>query len=99
MQQYNETDSPPRLHTVAQFSQRFPAWTPAAIRALIYAAEDRVASGGRVIKGTGLADAGVIVRVGRRVLIDEQAFFRWIAEQQRTVRRAARPATPQRDAA
>jgi len=104
--QHNEVASPPRFHTVKGFAEKFNVWTPAALRALIYAAEDRVASGGRVIKGNGLSEAGALLRLGRRVLIDEAAFFQWLAAQQRlaaqarTVRRgAARPATPQPDAA
>lgn len=75
------TAAQPQLQTVRQFSSQFP-WTEPALRGLIYAAEDRVASGGRVIKGNGLFEAGAIVRVGRRVLIDVQAFFLWVRGQQ-----------------
>lgn len=74
---------PRDLFTVSQFSERRPAWTQAALRALILNADGRVNSRGERIHGNGLAEAGAIVRVGRRVLIDEAAFFRWIAEQQR----------------
>lgn len=83
--------APRELRTLKQFAERYPAWTEASQRALVYASEDRVASGGRVIKGNGLAEAGAIVRVGRRVLIDERAFFRWIAAQQKH-RRGAKAA-------
>ncbi|MBK9130603.1 MAG: hypothetical protein IPM20_03025 [Gammaproteobacteria bacterium] len=31
----------------------------------------------------GLARSGAIVRIGRRVLIDEELFLRWIDEQQK----------------
>ena len=76
-------DSAPRdLFTVEQFSKRYPAWSQASLRNLILNSQDRLNSRGKRIPGNGLAEAGAIVRVGRRVLIDEQAFFRWIAEQQ-----------------
>ena len=66
-------DSVPRdLFTVAQFSERRQAWSQASLRNLILNAEHN-----------GLAEAGAIVRCGRRVLLDEEAFFRWLAAQQR----------------
>lgn len=77
-------DSVPRdLFTVAQFSERRPAWTQSALRNLILSSADRRNSRGECIPGNGLAEGGAIVRVGRRVLIDEQAFFKWIADQQK----------------
>lgn len=83
MAETEKVDSAPRdLFTISQYSARRPAWTPASLRNLILNSADRVSSRGR-IPGNGLAEAGAIVRVGRRVLIDEQAFFRWIAEQQK----------------
>jgi len=88
MQGIAAVESVPRdLFSVAQFSERRPAWTQAALRNFILNSEDRINSRGERIPGNGLAEAGAIVRVGRRVLIDEGAFFRWIAEQQK--RRAA----------
>ncbi len=75
----------PRLHTVAQFADRFNAWSQPSIRNLILNSADRISSRGERVSGNGLASSGAIVRVGRRVLIDEQAFFRWIAAQQRSV--------------
>ena len=69
------------LLTVPQFAEKNRAWTQAAIRALILNADDRQNSRGERIQGNGLSPA--IVRVGRKVLIDEQAFFVWIVEQQK----------------
>ena len=84
------TESNPRdLFTVEQFSERRPAWTQAALRNLILNAADRQNSRGERIAGNGLAEAGAIVRIGRRVLLDEAAFFRWIAEQQKNGKRVA----------
>jgi hypothetical protein len=85
----NDTAFPRDLYSVAQFSDRRPAWTQAALRNYILNANDRMNSRGERIPGNGLAEAGAIVRVGRKVLIDEQAFFRWIADQQKTRKAAA----------
>lgn len=90
MQQTEET-TPRDLRTVEQFADRWSAWTQPALRNLILNAAPRLSSRGDTIPGNGLEEAGAIVRVGRRVLIDEQAFFRWIADQQKRAR-----ATPQR---
>ncbi|MGQ0650798.1 MAG: hypothetical protein ACT4P4_00810 [Betaproteobacteria bacterium] len=84
---HSKENASPTLRTVAQFAERHPAWTQAGLRNLIYAAEDRVSSRGARIPGNGLAAAGAIVRVGRRVLINEEKFFGWIAEQQRAAQR------------
>jgi len=37
----------------------------------------------------GLADAGAIVRIGRRIYIDEDGFNRWLDEQNNQTRAAA----------
>jgi hypothetical protein len=69
------------LLTVPQFAEKYPAWSQAALRALILNADDRLNSRGERIAGNGLAPA--VLRVGRRVLLDEQQFFVWIVEQQK----------------
>lgn len=74
--------TPRDLSTVRQFAQRFPAWTEPGIRNLLLYAADRINSRGERIPGNGLAEIGAIVRVGRRVLISEDLFFRWVANQQ-----------------
>lgn len=90
MQETAAANSAPRtLRTVNQFAAAWDAWTPPALRNLILNAADRVNSRGERIPGNGLAEAGAIVRIGRRVLIDELSFFRWIAEQQKNGKRAA----------
>jgi hypothetical protein len=89
MAETENVDSAPRdLFTVEQFSARRPAWTKPALRNLILNAEDRFSARGAQVAGNRLAEFGAVVRVGRRVLIDEQAFFRWIAEQQKQRRDA-----------
>lgn len=60
--------------TVRQFAENHKAFTQAGIRALIFNE-----------KANGLADSGAIVRVGRKVLIDEVKFFCWVESQARAV--------------
>lgn len=67
------------LLTVRQFSDKHPAFTQGAIRNLIFLAESRKTSRG-TIQGNGLNIA--LVRIGRKLLIDEEKFFQWIDEQQ-----------------
>ncbi len=84
MQQTSAIDETPRdLFQIDQFAARRAAWTQPALRNLILNSADRLNSRGERILGNGLAEAGAIVRVGRRVLIDENAFFRWLAAQQK----------------
>lgn len=67
-------------HTTKQFSSKYPAFTEAALRNLIFKAERRQSTSGE-IPGNGLADAGAVVRIGRKVLIDEEKFFEWVRHQ------------------
>ncbi len=64
--------------TISQFSDRNPAFTPAALRNLIFKATPRKSSLGD-IPGNGLSEAGAIIRLGRRVLLDEAKFLAWVA--------------------
>lgn len=50
--------------TVNQFSAKYPAFTQGGLRWMIFNEETN-----------GLAEEGVIVRCGRRVLINEDRFF------------------------
>ena len=72
---------PPRpvYLTVEQFSERNPAFTSPALRNLIFKADTRHTSRG-AIHGNGLAEAGAIIRLGRRVLLDEAKFLGWVAQ-------------------
>ena len=70
------TDSlEPTLSTVRQFAARHPAFTEGALRWLVFQASnpDAARDPARV-----RAFRSVIVRLGRRVLIDERAFFAWL---------------------
>lgn len=61
--------------TINQFAQRHPSFTPGALRNLIWRSQARHSSLG-IIAGNGLASA--IVRIGRRVYLDEARFFQWL---------------------
>lgn len=65
-----------RLGTIAQTARAYPAFSQAALRDLVFKAEDRKNSRGERIKGNGLAPA--VLRIGRKVLIDFDAFESWI---------------------
>ncbi|WNV04976.1 hypothetical protein RP726_00845 [Candidatus Methylospira mobilis] len=54
-----------KLSTVRQFSEKNPAFTQAAIRNYVFNA-----------KTNGFDTC--IIRIGRKILIDEAAFFQWI---------------------
>jgi hypothetical protein len=78
---YPELAHRPVYLTVEQFSQRNPAFTPAALRNLIFKADERHSTKG-IIPGNGLIEAGAVVRLGRKVLIVETRFFDWVESQQ-----------------
>lgn len=56
--------------TVNQFISKQPAFTKGGLRALIFNEHKN-----------GLANSGAIVRIGRKVLIDEAKFFAWVESQ------------------
>lgn len=67
-----------RVATVAQVSAIYPAFSQLALRDLIFKAADRFNSRGDRIPGNGLAEAGAIIRIGRKVLIDLDSFEAWL---------------------
>jgi hypothetical protein len=58
------------LSTVKQFPAKYPAFTTGGLRSLIFNENSN-----------GLANSGGIVRIGRKVLIDEDKFFAWVVAQ------------------
>jgi len=66
--------SMPVLSTVNQFTAKQPAFTTGGLRALIFNENTN-----------GLAKSGAIVRIGRKVLIDETRFFAWVESQNKAV--------------
>lgn len=73
---------PPPIFPVEQFAERNPAFTAAALRNLIFKAEPRQSTRGE-IPGNGLIECGAVIRVGRKVLLDETRFFEWVRRQNR----------------
>ena len=71
----------PTLYTVEQFAAAQPAFTPAALRNLIFKAEPRYSSKGK-IAGNGLIECGAVIRIGRKVLISAPRFIEWVSNQQ-----------------
>lgn len=74
------------LLTVRQLHDKYPAWSEAALRALILNAGDRTNSRGNKIVGNGLDVA--IIRCGRKLLLDEKSFIEWVAAQSKRARAA-----------
>ncbi|MEI6270543.1 MAG: hypothetical protein WCP01_16830 [Methylococcaceae bacterium] len=60
----------PTLSTVNQFTTKHPAFTLGGLRSLIFNE-----------KTNGLKSSGAVVRIGRKVLIDDAKFFAWIESQ------------------
>ena len=69
---------PPTLLSVKQFAQRHPAFTEGSLRWLIFKASQPSRTAHDVSQN-GINRA--IVRIGRRVLIHEEAFFELLNEQ------------------
>ena len=77
------TEPPPRrLFTLAKFAERHSGFiTLAAVTNQVFKARARHSTKGE-IPGNGLQEAGAGVRLAGRVLIDEDAYFRWVDSQQ-----------------
>ncbi len=60
----------PTLITVKQFPTKHPAFTTGGLRSLIFNEDSN-----------GLKAAGAVVRIGRKVLIDDAKFFTWVESQ------------------
>lgn len=69
----------PSLLTVRQFADKHSVFSQGSLRNLIFLSENRKTSRG-IISGNGLDVA--LIRIGRKLLIDEAKFFQWINEQQ-----------------
>lgn len=82
-QQSTKADIPPRrLFTLPKFAERHSSFlTLSALTNQKFKSESRKSSRGE-IPGNGLAEHGAFFTVGRRVLVDEDAYFRWLDAQQ-----------------
>jgi len=73
---------PRRLFTLKAFAERHASFlTLAALTNLVFKAKSRQSTKG-LIPGNGMEEAGAIVRLSGRVLIDEDAYFCWVDSQQ-----------------
>jgi hypothetical protein len=77
------TEPPPRrLFTLKAFAERHSSFlTLAALTNQVFRSKPRHSTKG-VIAGNGLEQAGAIVRLAGRVLIDEDRYFLWVDSQQ-----------------
>ena len=64
--------------TVRQFAEKHLAFPQGSLRSLIFHASPRHSSQGQ-IDGNGLDAA--LIRIGRKVLINEARFFQWVEKQ------------------
>ena len=68
------TSVPPRpLLTVNQFADKHPAFSVGGLRWQIFNAVNN-----------GLGESQAIIRLGKRVLIDEDYYFKWVYAQQKS---------------
>lgn len=73
---------PRRIFTLVKFAERHSSFiTLAAITNQVFKARARQSTKGE-IPGNGMEEAGAVVRLAGRVLIDEDAYFRWVDSQQ-----------------
>ncbi|SEN29739.1 hypothetical protein SAMN05216404_103298 [Nitrosospira multiformis] len=74
--------SPRPLYTLRKFAERNSNFTTlSAITNQHFKSRPRFSTSG-IVPGNGMHDFGVFVRIGRRVLVDEEAYFRWLHAQQ-----------------
>lgn len=71
------------LFTVDEFVElpEFDYLTAGALRHLIFNGKPRYGANGQTIPGNGLIEAGAIVRIGRKILIDAGKFRQWVISQ------------------
>ena len=81
-QQITPQSHVPVLSTIRQFSEKHPAFSQGSLRNLIHFSTERYSSKGK-IPGNGLDIA--LVRIGRKLLIDESKFFEWVELQNQEV--------------
>ncbi|MEI6270567.1 MAG: hypothetical protein WCP01_16950 [Methylococcaceae bacterium] len=71
VQTANKPIKPANIYfTVPQLSKRHAAFSNGCLRWIIYNA-----------KTNGLEDSGALIRIGRKIIIDEALFLRWVKAQ------------------
>ena len=80
---HNAASTHRSLYTLKKFAERHSDFaTLSSITNQVFKAQPRHSSKGE-IPGNGMLDFAVIMRIGRKVLIDEAAYFRWLDAQQK----------------
>ena len=67
-----ENTTTPNYLTVGQFVNQHPAFNTGGLRSLIFNEHQN-----------GLAESGAIIRIGRKVVLDQSKFFAWVQSQQK----------------
>lgn len=85
VEQFTKSDIsglPRRLSTLGKFAVKYSDFTTlSAITNQHFKSRPRLSTNG-IVPGNGMSEFGVFVRLGRRVLVDEDAYFRWLNAQQ-----------------
>jgi hypothetical protein len=75
-----------RIFTLTKFAERHSSFlTLSALTNQKFKSEPRKSSRGEIL-GNGLAEFGAFITIGRRVLVDEDAYFRWLDAQNRVAK-------------
>jgi hypothetical protein len=84
------TTSCRELYRVDEFVQlpEFSYLTRSSLRHLIFNSQPRYSASGDKLHGNGLVEAGAIIRIGRRVLIDAARFREWTHSQREVLAKA-----------
>jgi hypothetical protein len=96
MQTQTTHDVPPMiamqrtLYRVDELVQvpEFTYLTKSGLRHLIFNSQPRFSASGDKVPGNGLVEAGAIIRIGRRVLIDAPKFREWALSQREVLAQA-----------
>jgi len=81
VQTQKETEIP-QLFTLSKFAGKHSSFTTlSALTNQVFKAYSRQSTKGE-ITGNGMLDFGVIVRIGRRILINEANYFLWLESMQ-----------------
>lgn len=76
---------PRRLFMLKRFAERHSNFTTlSALTNQVFKAKSRHSSKGE-IAGNGMLEFGVIVRIGRKIVIDEDAYFSWLDALQKSM--------------
>ena len=87
MSNFDSSRANRRLATIsnmANMPEYRDAFSTSSIRHLIFQAKQRVDSKGRAIPTNGLEEAGAIVRIGSKVLLDLNRFDSWVESKKNT---------------